>query len=284
MPSAFDLIAGGKVAFPYYANLGGTATTSAVDPTSSNDITQGYEIGSLWFNSNAGFLRIWSCRSNTAGNAAWVFEGADYTNGGTNPSAEITQFGSGTGAVAEEGNIYRQVTTGVSPGGTGADYVLAVYAVPANSFDGVSGTNRGLTITAMGSFAANSNLKRVKIWVGTTVATVGSVINGGTVIADSGGPTLTSPVGVAGSAGGWAITANIFKYGAANSNTQLGLHEQAQYTAASNIGAVSPMVSPTLLTLTENAAFTIAVTGAGVGGVSNANDIVFTFLQVNAMN
>jgi hypothetical protein len=180
--------------------------------------------------------------------------------------AYLQTFGSGAAAAGTQGNINRQVSaTGVSPGVTGADNVLAVYSLPANSFD-IAG--RGIAITAQGSFGATANNKRVKIIFNPTSATVGATVNGGTTVADTGT--------VATNGGGWALEANVFKYGATGSNTQLGLHQQAQVG-----GAVAVLLAPSLITASENGAILVAVSGNSATATS---DIVFNFLEVNAMN
>jgi hypothetical protein len=240
--------------------------TAAVDPTAANDVSQNYSVGSVWYNSAAGFLRWWTCVSNAVGAAVWVFTGAAYASGGTAPNVAQVQFGTGTGLLAAAGNINRQVVgAGINPGATAADNVLAIYSLPAGSFD-VSG--RGITLTAQGSFAANGNTKRIKLIFNATTAVVGSTVTGGTTIADSGAVTTNG--------GGWSLQANVFKYGAAGSNTQLGLHQQAQVGAA-----VAAMLAPTLITATESGAILIAVTG---NAATTATDIAFNFLEINAMS
>lgn len=185
----------------------------------------------------------------------------------TQPAGILTQFGAGTGTFGEEGNLNRQISSaGVQPGATGADNVLAVYSLPANSFD-VSG--RGVCITAQGSFGATANNKRIKIIVNPATAVVGSTVGaGGTTIADTGT--------VATNGGGWSLQGNVFKYGAAASNTQIALHQQAQVGAA-----VSALLAPSLMTATESGAILVAVTG---NATTAASDIVFNFLEINAMN
>ncbi len=256
----------GSVAPAQFAIFGIYNWNATSDPGPTNDSSQGVIVGHVWRNSTAGALRIWSCHDNTAGAAKWVFEGADYVNGGTNPAIEVTQFGSGAALMAEEGNIFRYVSAGLSPAGTNADYVVAAYSLPANSFDGLSGTNRGISITAQGNFLNASN-KTVKIIIGATAPVVGSVVSGGT--------TIGSIAGVTGN-GGWIVAANVFKYGASGSNTQLGIHESAQFGST-----VGTLVAPSALTLTENAAIPIAITA---NDTTLASDITLAFAQINAMN
>lgn len=270
MPSAFDLIAGGKALVPYYAaGLGPNSTVQTTDPTASNDITQGFQIGALWFNSTS--LRIWSCRSNTQGAAAWVFEGSDYTNGGTNPNIELTQFGLGTNAMGEEGNIFRYVSSGTNPQVTGSDVVLLTFSLSALSFDQ---SGRGLSLTAQGSCSGTTS-QTTKIYVGGTITgTVGSLFGtagGATVIASGTG-------GGASSAGGWALAANLFKYGALASNTQVALHQAAQFGSV-----IGPLQAPTLLTATENAVIPVVVT-AQVTGTVGQLQLGLNYVEVNAVN
>lgn len=237
------------------------------DPGTGQDNTLGYGVGSIIFNTTAGQLRWWECRDASTGAAKWVFSGADYANGGTTPSTEVTVFGGGTATLPAEGNANRQISSaGINPGATGADNVLAVYSLPASSFDQAL---RGLQITAAGSFGATNNNKRVKIIFNPATAVVGSTVGaGGTTIADTG--TVTT------NGGGWEVAANVFKYGAGGSNTQIGIHSQAQVGAA-----VAALLAPSLITATESGAILIAITG---NATTVASDIAFNWLEVNAMN
>ena len=248
----------------------GIATMQATrDPLATDDVNANFRAGAVWFNAAPGQLRMWLCRDATAGAAKWIFDGADYANGGTNPPIEITQFGgAATAQMAEEGNINRVVTpAGVQPASLNADVVLAVYQLPAGAFDQAG---RGLNVMACGSTASNTNSKRVKIVFGPTSAVVGSAIVGGTVIADSG--VINTVV----AAGGWSLTANVFKSGSAGSNTQLAIHEAAQ--AGNTVGA---LLAPAPLTVAESGPILVAVTGNAATVVT---DITFNFLDVNAMN
>ncbi len=182
-------------------------------------------------------------------------------------SIPLTAGGS-TGTFLPSGNLNVQISTaGINPGATGADNVVAFFSVPANFFDGVG--NRGLTISASGSFAANGDAKTVKIIFNPSTAVVGSTVGAsGTTVATTGSVTT--------SGGGWALQAFVYKVGAANSNTQISIHSQAQVGAA-----VSALLAPTTnITATENAAILIAVTA----NTTTATDVVFTFLEVNAVN
>jgi hypothetical protein len=183
-----------------------------------------------------------------------------------NLTAQGFQFGNGGAIMGEEGNVNRQVSpAGVNPGGTGVDSVLAVYSLPANSFD-VAG--RGINIMALGSMTSAATAKTLKIIYNATTAVVGSAVIGGTTIASFSDSTANS-------AGGWQIAANVFKYGAAGSNTQIALHEASQ--SGTVLGA---LVAPSLVTAVESAPILIAITGnAAVVG-----NITFNFLEVNAMN
>ena len=191
--------------------------------------------------------------------------------GAVNPSTEITQFGNGTATFLEEGNVNRQtlaVGNGVSPASTGNDNVLAFYTVPANSFD-IAG--RGLQITSAGSFAANGNNKTVKLIASNTLPVVGSAAP-----ATGNAITLASTGVVATNNQGWSISANLFKYGANGSNTQLAIHSQAQVGSA-----VSALQVPANATLTENVPIYVMVTG---NVATTATDIVENWFEINAMN
>jgi hypothetical protein len=175
-------------------------------------------------------------------------------------------FGNGSGQFGLEGNLAAQVSAGVNPAATGADKVLAVYALPANSLDQAG---RGIAIAAAGGWAANGNTKRVKIIVGAASAVVGSTIgSGGTTIADTGAVTDN---GV-----GFSLAASVFKYGAAGSNTQQGIHNAAQ--SGSTIGA---LLTPSALTLVESSVILVAVTG---NATTATTDIALNLMEINACN
>lgn len=175
-------------------------------------------------------------------------------------------FGSGTAKLMCAGNISTQVSaTGISPAATGADKVLAVFSLPANSFD-IAG--RTIQIQAEGGFGSNGNNKQIKLIFNATTAVVGQTVSGGTTVADTG--TVTT------NGGGWALSAEICKYGNPGSNTQMAVHQQAQVG-----GAVSALLAPAALTATESGAILIAVTG---NATTTATDIALNFLQIFAQN
>lgn len=185
---------------------------------------------------------------------------------GNLPNTLALKLGSGTGTLLVRGKLTGQFSAaGISPGATGADNVLAVYAIPANTFDT---EGRTIYLSAFGSFAANTNNKRLKIIFNPTAAVVGSTVSGGTTICDTGT--------VATNGTGWAIQANVYKYGAAGSNTQLGIHQQAQIGAA-----VASLLVPQALTATESGMILIAVTG---NATTTATDILLNRLEIAAGN
>jgi hypothetical protein len=241
----------------------GNNVAATTDPGAGNDNTQGYTVGALWVNTTNG--RVWIAQSVATGAAAWGLAVVPGT--GVEPSSNLEQFGAGVQTMLSEGNINRQISAaGVSPGAIGVDSVLAAFAMPANSFDVA---NRGITITAQGRFGATANNKDVKIIFNPATAVIGSTVGaGGTTVCDTGVVTTNG--------GGWSVQANAFKYGAAGSNTQIGLHQQAQ------IGnAVAALLAPSLITAVESGPILIAITGNAATATS---DIVFNFLEVNAMN
>lgn len=186
------------------------------------------------------------------------------------PSTWATQFGSGTGTFLEEGNLYRQAygisDVGGQPAATGADKVIAAYTLPANSLDGTG--FRGLNFQMQGNFAATGNNKTCKIIVGCTTAAVGTTVTGGTTLCTTGVS--------AGNNLPWYLSGTLFKYGAANFNTQSGMMT-GLIIGTTHSGATLAVN----LTLTENAAILIAFTG---NAATAATDIQMTLAEVNAMN
>lgn len=183
--------------------------------------------------------------------------------GTTAPSASIPSLGT----FPDEGNLYREIVgAGRNPASTGADVVVGVYSIPAYSFD-VSG--RGICVLACGSFAATGNNKRIKIILNPSTAVLGSTVGGGgTTVCDTG--TVTQ------NGGGWQLQAVMFKYGAAGSNTQLGIN-QGTIVGTSHQGVTAPQA----ITATESGAILVAITA---NATTAATDIIYNFLEVNAMN
>ena len=260
---AVDLQAGGALNLGFSQGRNNLAATT--DPTTASDNTQDYAVGSVWVNTSNG--RVWIAQAVSTAAAAWALAVVPGT--GIEPSSNLEQFGSGTGTVLSEGNLYRAqylAAGAISPGATGADNVLAVYSIPANSFD-VAG--RGISITASGSFAANGNTKECKIIFNPSTAVVGSTVGtGGTTIADTGASS--------GNNVGWALYANVFKVGANGSNTQYA-QETGTVVGATHGG----MGVPVYPTATESGAILVAVTG---NATTTATDIKLNFVEINAMN
>jgi hypothetical protein len=202
-----------------------------------------------------------------------------------NAPGESTVFGGSTqgaslATFAEEGNIYRNVGNPIA--GNGADTtddILAGIVIPAGAFD-VAG--RGLCITAQGITGATTNNKRFKLWANPTMSgqtTTNGVISGGTVtsgttICDSGAWVNGT---TANNAAGWSAMANLFKYGAAGSNTQ---YAQGVPILGTLHGGI---LAPAFLTMAENAAISLVVTGSSYT-TGAANDVKLDFFEVNAMN
>ena len=182
-------------------------------------------------------------------------------------SSFVQQIGSSAALAAGAGNIAALVSPGVNPGATNVDSVLAAWTIPANLFD-VAG--RGVQITAMGGVANNTNSKRIKIIWSPSTAVVGSTVgSGGPVIADTGAYTTAG-------AAGFQIMAQVFKYGAKGSNTQIALHQGAV------IGATNgALTSPAALTSTESGTILVAITG---NAVTTATDIALNFAELFATN
>ncbi|MEI7296601.1 hypothetical protein WCQ02_31045 [Paraburkholderia tropica] len=189
-----------------------------------------------------------------------------FDTAGNQLSSQAIQAGSASapGSVKTGGNVSVQVNaTGQGNAAATTDTVLFTYALPANALD-VAG--RQVTIVAAGTFAANANNKRVKIWWGTTTQTVGSAVAGGTLIADSGVVTT--------SAGGWSGSVQVSKYGAAGSNTQIATNAQMA-AGTSSLGTAAPVA----LTATESAVINITVTGSS-STTGAAGDVLGQLLDI----
>lgn len=257
-----DLIRSGCTILPAYDNL--SATT---DPSGSDDHTQDYSIGSLWLNTTAS--RAWTCLSAATGGAIWVLDGV-VPGVGVMPSNMLAYFGSGTGTMVSDGNLHRQIGNPLAGNNADtADYVLASYTLPASSFDV---PNRGLRITAQGNTGSTANDRRIKLWFNATISA--GAVTGGSVIADTGawvsGTIPNYNVG-------WRLMANVFKYGAPNSNTQ---YAQGIAILGGIQGGIGLPVFPTAV---EAGAIVIALTGSSYT-TGAANDVVATWFEVNAMN
>lgn len=136
---------------------------------------------------------------------------------------------------------------GINPGATGVDNVLAAFTIPAGAF---AAANNGCQVTALGTFANNTNSKRTKIIINPATAVVGSTVGaGGVTIADTGAFTTAAAVT-------WVLAANVFKYGAFGSNTQIGLCV-AQIIAATAVALLAPVA----ITAVESGAILVAITG-----------------------
>jgi hypothetical protein len=171
--------------------------------------------------------------------------------------------GGSLGAVSVAG-VAALASAGINPAASAADNVLAAITIPAGAF---AAQPNGIEITAYGSFANNANAKRVRVYFNPSTANVGSTVGtGGTVIIDS-GAWATAGAGIA-----WCIAGCVFKYGAAGSNTQVALHQQAQIAAS-----ISALVGPALTTAPESGTILIAVTGNAGSALA---DITFNALTV----
>ena len=95
---------------------------------------------------------------------------------------------------------------------------------------------------------------------------VGSAVVGGVLLAQSGVVTTNG--------GGWSAQVQVEKYGVTASNTQIA-------TGASVVAGVTHLgtSSPVLLTASENAVITIAVTGAS-STTGAANDVLGQFVDI----
>jgi len=180
-------------------------------------------------------------------------------------------FGGGTAVMEESGNVNVQSGNPLSnPASITNDNVLAVYTLPANS---LSAAGKGLEITVAGNLGNDSQAKRCKlIWnaispvVGVAVATNSTSF----LLGDTGSTTN------AGSAAGWAIQSQVYKYGISGSNTQIGQE------IGTIVGSVhGGMGLAAALTNNESLSIAIAVTG---NATSSVGDISLYNINIQAFN
>ncbi len=200
--------------------------------------------------------------------------GYEQLNGLQQPSVSVGGGNNlGGGAVGQggallAGSIQRIVSaTGLQPGATAADNVLAVYSIPANFFDGLG--NRAIDVMISGAFANTANTKRVKIIFNPATAVVGSTVGaGGSLVADTGAVTTQNL--------GFWLSGTILKYGALGSNTQM-IQQLEGAAGTTHLGALVPV----LATAIENAPILLAITGNATTAVT---DILLQYVEITGMN
>lgn len=263
------------------AIVNATATTN---PGSANDSSQGYGVGSEWWY-NTVTQSLWVCISAALGAAVWVWEGV-VPGLGAQPSTMVTQFGGAAqtnpltpfAQFGEEGNLYRNAGNPIAANAADTtDDILDGFVMPAGAFDVAK---RGLQLTFQGKFGATGNNKRVRLWLNPTMAgqtVTAGVISGGTVSGVGSGVLLFDSTTQTGNAVGWGFMTQLFKYGAAGSNTQ---YAQTQPIFGTAHGGITV---PAFTTIPENAPINVVVTGASLT-TGAAADVVLNFSEVNAMN
>jgi hypothetical protein len=184
------------------------------------------------------------------------------------PSSALAQFGAGVGTFGLEGNIYSYADgTGLQVAVTGADKVVAVYSLPANSLDGIR--FRGLLCQFSGNKANNASAITAKIIFNATTAVVGATVTGGTTIATTGATTTSGGVG-------WGIEGQVYKYGIANSNTQIT--QEVSTVVGTTHGGMGLAATAAAV---ENAPILIAFT---INAATTATDATAFFASVNSLN
>lgn len=168
-------------------------------------------------------------------------------------------------------SAFRQINfpTGINPGATGADNVLAVFTLPAGTLDGIASltSQRGLLIDVTCTIASSANTKTLKIIFNATTAVVGTTVTGGTTIATSGSQTTVTAINLKGI---------VYKTGAAGSNTQVGWS-----LGGSTSGAALFATAPAAIAAVESSPILVAITGnAG----TTATDIALNAVEVTGLN
>ena len=180
-------------------------------------------------------------------------------------------FGGGTGVMEESGNVSVQSGAPLTnPASITNDNVLAVYTVPAGS---LSAAGKGLEITCGGNLAGNTHTKECNLRWNPVTAVVGSAVGTNStsfLLGDTGATTN------AGATAGWVLQAQVYKYGAAGSNTQIG-QETGSIVGAIH-GGCGIMAA---LTTNESASIAIAVTG---NATSSVGDISLWNINIEAFN
>lgn len=184
--------------------------------------------------------------------------------------------GSPNASMFMDGQIFRLAGAPIASNAADTtDDILAGFVLPAGALDVA---NRGILLNFQGRFAANGNNKTIKVWANPTTmtgsTTTNGVISGG--VAAGGTPLFTTGV-ITSNALGWEVSCLLSKYGAAGSNTQM-------LQSTNILGTVHGGISlPTAITLAENAAINIVVTGAS-GTTGAAADVACWLAQALGMN
>ena len=201
----------------------------------------GFAPGCEWINMVSG-ARYINAGSTTS--SVWIEQDATAANANVFGSSGLITTSSPV--ILASGYIYRNAyAAGQAPAATGADKVVDVFSLPANSLDGAAGTFRNLVITAGGLNAGTNNVT-AKLIFNATTAVIGSTVSGGTTIATT-GVTNTNV--------GWVIQGLVYKVGAKNANTQI--YQELETIVGVTHGGCG---LPAAITATENAAILIAVT------------------------
>lgn len=183
-----------------------------------------------------------------------------------------TLFGGGTATMEESGNISVQIGNPLTqPASITNDNVLAIYTIPAGSF---SAAGKGVEVQATGNFPlTDTQAKRCKIIWNPTSAVVGSAVGTNStsfLLGDTGSTTN------GGAPSGWLISSQVYKYGAAGSNTQIG--QELGTIIGSTHGGMGLAAA---LTNNESASIAIAVTG---NATSSVGDISLYEFSVTGFN
>jgi hypothetical protein len=154
---------------------------------------------------------------------------------------------------------------GQNPGATGADNVLAVFSLPGSLFDGVS--NRGIRLTAMGTYGANGNTKTVKIIYNPSAAVVGSTVTGGTTLVTTGAVVINALP--------WFLEAGVVDVVGANNQLAFGM-----LSWSGGVPTFIVPVAPSFATADETQPILIAVTGNAATAVT---DIALLYFSVKEL-